>query len=149
MSVNRVSVTGHATRDAELRATPSGTHVLTFGVAVNERYFDQNSNKYADRPNFFDCVLFGNRAEALMPMVTKGVKVALDGKLRYSAWEKDGQKRSKVEIVVEEIDFMTYRGANESRSEPLQQPPAYQVPQHAQTTAVLPDSAAYDVDIPF
>ena len=110
MSINRVIQSGNLTRDAELRRTQSDLAVLTFGLAVNERRRKADSDEWEEYPNFIDCVLFGNRAEALEQYLVKGTKVALEGRLRWSSWEaEDGSKRSKHEIIVEELEFMAPR----------------------------------------
>lgn len=107
MSINRVNVSGNLTRDAELRQTQGGSSVLGFSVAVNDRRKNQQTGEWEDVPNFVDCVVFGKRADALSKMLRKGSKVAIEGKLRYSAWEaKDGSKRSKLEIAVDEVELM-------------------------------------------
>ena len=106
MSINRVEITGNLTRDPEIRATAGGTPVMSFGVAVNDRRKNAQTGEWEDYPNYIDCTMFGSRAEAVSRYLSKGSKVAIDGKLRYSQWEKDGQKRSKVEVIVEEIEFM-------------------------------------------
>ena len=128
MSINRVCISGNLTRDPELRATGGGTSVLQFGVAVNERVKNPQTDEWEDRPNFVDCVMFGKRAEALSNLLDKGMKVAVEGRLRYSSWEKDGQKRSKLEVVAEDVELM-------SRQQQAQQPaqPQYQqMPQQPQ-----------------
>jgi single-strand DNA-binding protein len=112
MSINRVVVCGNLTRDGELRNTASGSSILTFGIAVNERMRNQSSGEWEDRPNYFDCVVFGSRAQGLQPYLTKGVKVVIEGKLRWSQWEKDGQRRSKVDIVVDGLDFASSRNSS-------------------------------------
>lgn len=111
MSINRVNLTGNLTRDPELRQTPGGTAVLSFGIAVNDRRRNANG-EWEDYPNFIDCVIFGGRAEPLSRFLSKGSKVALEGKLRWSSWERDGQKRSKIEVIVDEIEFMSARQNN-------------------------------------
>lgn len=126
MSINRVNISGNLTRDPELRATTGGTQVLSFGMAVNDRRKNQQTGEREDYPNFVDCTMFGARAEAVSRYISKGSKVAIEGKLRWSQWEKDGQKRSKLEVIVEEIEFMSRQQAAE---------PA--------------PSDAYDEDIPF
>ena len=118
MSINRVIVTGNLTRDPELRQTASGLPVLGFGVAVNDRRKNQQTGEWEDYPNFIDCTLFGTRAESVAKYISKGSKVAIEGKLRWSQWEKDGQKRSKIEIMIDEIEFM-------SRTEKEQTAPVY------------------------
>lgn len=110
MSINRVNISGNLTRDPDLRATASGSQILSFGVAVNDRAKDPQTGEWTDRPNFVDCVVFGNRAESLNNLLSKGMKVAIEGKLRYSSWEtQDGQKRSKLEVVVDEVEFFAQR----------------------------------------
>lgn len=130
MSINQVSITGNLTREPELRSTTGGTAVLSFGIAVNDRRKNA-SGQWDEVPNFFECVTFGNRATALSDILTKGMKVAIAGKLHYSSWEKDGQKHSKVDIIANEIELMQNR-------KPQQQP--QEQPQ---------EQAYYDVDLPF
>lgn len=113
MSINRVVVSGNLTRDAELRQTQSGMAVLSFGVAVNERVKDQRTGEWEDRANFVDCAMFGSRAQAISQYLHKGLKVAIEGKLRYSSWERDGQKRSKLEVIVDDLEFMGSRNDNQ------------------------------------
>ncbi|MDO4533219.1 MAG: single-stranded DNA-binding protein [Coriobacteriia bacterium] len=109
MSINRVIISGNLTRDAELRQTASGTSVLGFGVAVNDRRRNNTTGEWEDYPNFVDCTMFGQRAQAIAQYLRKGLKVAIEGKLRYSAWERDGQKRSKLEVIVDDLEFMSSR----------------------------------------
>ena len=121
MSINRVVISGHLTRDPELRHTQSGTAVLGIGVAVNDRRKNQSTGEWEDCPNFIDCTMFGARAEAVSKLLSKGAKVAVEGKLRYSSWERDGQRRSKVEVLIDEIEIMS--GAKEPKA--AQQPEPY------------------------
>lgn len=107
MSINRANISGNLTRDPELRTTAGGTAVLTFGVAVNDRRRNPQTGEWEDCPNFIDCVLFGSRAESVSRFIGKGSKVAIEGKLRWSQWERDGHKRSKIEVVVDEIEFLS------------------------------------------
>lgn len=109
MSINRVNISGNLTRDPELRATQGGMQVLGFGVAVNDRRRNQQTGEWEDYPNFIDCTMFGNRAEALSRILRKGMKVAIEGKLRYSSWEdkNGGGRRSKVEIIPDEVVLMS------------------------------------------
>ena len=128
MSINNVSVTGNLTREPELRATQGGTPVLSFGIAVNDRRKNA-AGQWEDVPNFFECVTFGNRATALSDILSKGMKVAIAGKLHYSSWEKDGQKHSKVDIIANDVELMQNR---KPQQEQQQEEPAY-----------------YDADLPF
>ena len=107
MSINRVVVSGNLTREPELRSTAGGVCVLGFGVAVNDRRKNPSTGDWEDCPNFVDCTLFGARAEALSKLLKKGSKVVIEGKLRWSQWERDGQARSKLEVVVDEVEFLS------------------------------------------
>lgn len=119
MSINAVAISGRLTRDPELRATQSGTQVLTVPVAVNERVRSA-SGQWEDRASFVDCVVFGRRAEALCDLLRKGDKVAVSGRLRQSSWEsRDGSRRSKVEVVADEVELMAApRGAAQAAPAP-------------------------------
>lgn len=141
MSINRVTISGNLTRDPELRATSGGAQVLSFGVAVNDRAKNQQTGEWEDRPNFIECTMFGTRAEKLAQYLHKGMKVAIEGKLRYSQWEKDGQKRSKLEVIAEEFEFMSRQDSGQP-----QQPYQQTAPQR-QATSQTPD--LYPGDIPF
>ena len=107
MSINRCYISGNLTRDPELRQTQGGMAILSMSVAVNDRRKNQQTGEWEDVPNFVDCVMFGSRAEKLAQFLAKGTKVAIEGKLRWSQWEKDGAKRSKLEVIVDEIEFMS------------------------------------------
>lgn len=157
MSINRVNISGNLTRDPELRATAGGTQVLSFGVAVNDRRRNPQNGEWEDYPNFVDCTMFGTRAEAVSRYLSKGSKVAIEGKLRYSSWERDGQRRSKLEVIVDEIEFLS-RGQQGGGQGGYGQPaygqggydaapmptPAPQAP-----TQVPPAVDVFDEDIPF
>ena len=112
MSINRVVISGNLTRDSELRSTASGMAVLGFGVAVNDRRKNPQTGEWEDYPNFIDCTMFGTRASSLYPHLSKGTKVTIEGKLRWSQWERDGQKRSKIEVIVDDLEFMSSRNSN-------------------------------------
>ncbi|MCL2680663.1 MAG: single-stranded DNA-binding protein [Coriobacteriia bacterium] len=107
MSINRVVVSGNLTRDPELRQA-GATTVLQFGIAVNERRKNSQTEQWEDHPNFFDVLVWGARGEGLSRVLTKGMKVAIEGKLRWNQWKaQDGTNRSKVEIVADNVDFMS------------------------------------------
>ena len=179
MSINRVNISGNLTRDPEMRATTTGTQILSFGVAVNDRRRNPQTGEWEDVPNFIDCVVFGNRAEALSRFLSKGMKVAVEGKLRWSQWERDGQKRSKIEVIVDEVEFMSsprqgqqvqgggyqpqqvqggYQPQAIQQPQPVQQP-TYAAPQPQQvqggyvpqqsSVPAPPSNDVYDEDIPF
>lgn len=147
MSINRVVISGNLTRDAELRSTASGMPVLGFGVAVNDRRKNPQTQEWEDYPNFIDCTMFGARAEKIKPYLVKGTKVSIEGKLRWSQWERDGQKRSKIEVIVDEIEFMSSRSTSQS----YDSMGGYDAPAAAPSAAPMVDtsSSVYDEDIPF
>ncbi len=122
MSINRVIISGNLTRDSELRSTASGTSVLSLGVAVNDRRKNSQTGQWEDHPNFVDCKMFGSRAESLSRYLAKGTKVSIEGKLSYSSWKgKDGHNHSKLDVLVDEIEFMSARQQQQPQYEPQQQ----------------------------
>lgn len=142
MGVNRVCLSGRLTRDPELRATQGGTQVLGFSLAVGSRRRNPDTGAWEDRADFVGCVMFGNRAESVSRYLAKGAKVAVEGRLRYHAWERDGERRSRLEVVVDEIDLM---GQPAAAREPREDAPA--VP--ADVPGAVPPAGAYDEDVPF
>ena len=142
MSINRVAISGNLTRDAELRTTQSGMSILDFGVAVNDRRKNQQTGEWEDCPNFVDCTVFGARAEKLQPYLAKGSKVALEGKLRYSSWESNGQRRSKLSVIVDDLEFMSSRRDDAGFGHAPQPVPAA-------ASAIDAAASVYDEDIPF
>jgi single-strand DNA-binding protein len=153
MSINRVVISGNLTRDGELRQTQSGSSILAFGVAVNDRRKNLQTGEWEDYPNFVDCTMFGPRAEKLAQYLTKGLKVAIEGKLRYSSWERDGQKRSKLEVIVDTLEFMSSKQGEQQTYSNVSPQVAYAA-QHAQAAYRAPQfqevtQGVYDADIPF
>ncbi len=144
MSINRVNITGNLTRDPELRSTAGGMAVLGFGVAVNDRRKNQQTGQWEDYPNFVDCTMFGNRAEALSRILRKGMKVAIEGKLRYSSWEdkNGGGRRSKIEIIPDEVELLSQ---NANAQQPQQYAPQVYAPQQAPQQAYQPQPAPQQV----
>ena len=142
MSINRVVITGNLTRDPELKSTGSGMAVLKMGVAVNDSRKNQQTGEWEEVPNFIDVVVFGKRGEAISRFLSKGAKVAIEGKLRWSTWEdKDsGAKRSKIEVVADDIEFMSSRGEGGGSG-------SYNAPAAAPSAAPAP--SIDDEDIPF
>jgi single-strand DNA-binding protein len=114
----RVTLVGNLTRDPELRQTPGGNSVCQFGVAVGRRYKDA-SGQWVDKASFFDVVVWGAQGENCAQYLSKGRPVAIDGRLDQRSWEaQDGTKRSKVEIVAENVVFLG--GAGGETREPVQ-----------------------------
>lgn len=101
-SGNTVEIIGNLTRDAELRYTPNGQPVASFGLAYNHRY--QRNGEWQDESHFFDVTCWQKLAENVAESLVKGMRVVVSGRLQYRAWETtDGDKRSKVEIVADDV----------------------------------------------
>ena len=115
--INRVTISGRLTRDIEVRTTNGGTAVGGIAIASNDRVYHKQTGEWGEYTNFVDGVIFGSRAESLRPYLLKGRKVCVSGKLRYSSWEKDGQRRSKIEIVVDDLVFMSGEKHEEQREQ--------------------------------
>lgn len=102
--INSVVLIGRLTRDAELRYSNSGTAICKFSIANS--YSRKQGDTWNEETNFFDAVLMGRRAEALHKYLVKGKQVGVQGELRQSRWEQDGQKRSRVEIFVNDLNLL-------------------------------------------
>ena len=108
MAINHVALSGNVTRDADLKRTQGGMPVLAFTIANNDKRKNNQTGEWEDHVGFFDCVLFGTRAEKLQPIIKKGLKVAVEGKLNYRAWNApDGTKRTRTDVKVDEIELMS------------------------------------------
>ena len=103
-NINHVCISGNVTRDPELKGSGESA-ILKLTLAVNGSKFNKHSQKWEDVPNYVDCVIFGQRAEKVSDYIRKGSKLMVDGELRYSTWEKDGQKRSKLEVAVNTLEL--------------------------------------------
>ena len=110
MTINKVFISGNLTQDPEKRKAGE-TPVLSFGVAVNEY------RKDSQYTNFFDVDVFGNQAKNLANLLTKGDKVAIEGRLHYAKWEKEGQKRSKVSITADRVELFRAKAKNADASD--------------------------------
>ena len=111
-NINRVVLVGNLTKDPELRHTGGGTPVCSLRIAVNGRRRDE-SGQWADKPNYFSVSVFGNQAESCAQYLSKGRPVAIDGRLDWREWEKDGVKREAVEIVADSVQFLGSKGDGE------------------------------------
>lgn len=109
-SVNQVTLLGRLTRDPELRQTPNGASVASFSMALNRSWKDQNSGEWKEETDFIDCVAWGALAERLEKMVKRGQRLLISGRLSQRSWEQDGQKRSKVEVVVNDMTLIEAAG---------------------------------------
>jgi single-strand DNA-binding protein len=110
---NKVILMGNLTRDPEVRYTPNGSAVASFSIAVNRRYKVENENR--EETSFFDIVFFGKRAETIAEYMKKGRPILIEGRLQQRRWETDdGQKRSKVEVIGENFQFLGGRDQESS-----------------------------------
>ena len=101
---NHVSIVGNLTRDPELRFTPSGQATATFGVAVNRRWQNRQTQEWEEATSFFDVVSWGQLAENAAQSLTRGTRIVVSGRLDQRSWEnQEGEKRSKIEITADDI----------------------------------------------
>lgn len=134
MAINNVTLAGHLSRDPELRQTQGGMAVLNMGIAVNDRV--KKGDEWEDYANFINLVMFGKRAENVSKFLSKGSKIAVEGKLHYSSWQdKDGSNRSKLEVIVNDLELM-------SRAQEAQ-------PVQAEIIEPVIEADTYDEDVPF
>ena len=101
--INQVAIAGNLTRDAQLKRTASGMPIVSFTVAVNERRKNNQTGEWDNYANYIDVTWFGNYAEKVSGSLEKGTLVFVGGKLRWTQWEREGQKRSKVEVIAENV----------------------------------------------
>jgi single-strand DNA-binding protein len=108
-SVNQVILLGNLTRDPELRQTPSGQSVCSFSLALNRAYKGQNG-EWQEATDYIDCVAWGPLAERVSQYLSKGRRALVQGRLQSRSWEQEGQKRSKVEVLANDVTFVDSRG---------------------------------------
>ncbi len=106
MNINRVVLTGNLTRDPEVSATGSGLTVCKLGIAVNGRRKNNSTGEWEEKANYFRVTVFGKQGENCGQYLKKGRPVAIDGRLEWSQWETDGQKRSSVDIIADSVQFL-------------------------------------------
>lgn len=118
-SFNRVILMGNLTRDPEVRQSQSGTTIAKAGLAINERIPDGQGG-WKEEASFFDVVIFGKRAEAFGRFMQKGKPVLVEGKLRENRWQdkESGQNRSKIEVIVDNWEFVGGRGDGRPEGRP-------------------------------
>ena len=134
--MQRVHVVGRLGSDPEGRVTNSGDAVVNFSLADTERWKDKNSGETKSKTEWFRCKCFGRQAEIIKDYVKKGEYLAVSGKMRTSEWEKDGQKRQAVELVIDNFELISARmDGNSSQSQ--------------QATPKSEQATDFDEDIPF
>lgn len=148
MTINKTMLAGNITRDAELKALTGKPSVLNFSIAVNSGHKNAQTGEFEERVDFFDCVMFGTRAEGIAPYMTKGTKLAIAGRLRQDRWtdKETGQNRSRVNILVDDVEFMSSRNKNDMDT---QQPVSQQQAVVPQPANMVPASAYASEDLPF
>jgi single-strand DNA-binding protein len=104
-SFNQVVLMGNLTRDPELRQTPNGHSVASFGLALNRSYKGSDGN-WQEATDFVDIVAWGPLGERVTQYLTKGRPCLINGRLQSRSWEQDGQKRSKLEVVAQDVTFL-------------------------------------------
>ncbi len=153
-NVNVVVITGNLTRDPELRHLGSGTAVCKLRVAVNSRRKDGQTGEWVDKPNYFDVTVWGAQGENCANYLAKGRPVAVEGRLDWREWEKDGVKRQSVEIIANSVQFLGSRdgsggggggGGNDSGGFS----PSSDVPADSSDFAGAAAGGGGDDDIPF
>lgn len=101
---NNVDLVGNVTRQPELRFTPSGQAVATFGLAVNRRWQNRQTQQWEEATSFFDIVCWGQLGENVAESVTRGTRLIVTGRLDQRSWEtQEGDKRSKIEVIADEV----------------------------------------------
>jgi single-strand DNA-binding protein len=106
-SFNKVILLGNLTRDPEMKFLPSGTPVAEFGLAMNRKWVDQQTKEAREAVTFVDCKAMGRQAEVLSQHTRKGSPLFVEGRLDFRQWEgPDGTKRSKLEVFVENFQFV-------------------------------------------
>ncbi|MGZ6005373.1 MAG: single-stranded DNA-binding protein [Candidatus Saccharimonadales bacterium] len=112
-SFNQVILMGNLTRDPELRQTPNGQNVVSFSLALNRSYKDA-SGEWQEVTDYVDCVAWAALAERVAQYLSKGRRAMVVGRLQSRSWEQDGQKRSKVEVLANDVTFLDSRGGGDS-----------------------------------
>lgn len=102
---NKVTLMGNLTRDPETRQTPNGQSVTNFSLAVNRTWKGQDGQTQ-EQVSFIDCVAWGKTGEIIAQYMQKGRPILVSGRLDQRSWDQDGQKRSKVEVIVEDFNFV-------------------------------------------
>jgi len=148
--LNRIIIIGRTTRDLELRYTPSGTAVAGFAIANNKSYSQGGEKK--EQVSYFDCVVWSKLAEVMTEYVKKGTQIAIEGRLQQRRWDdQDGNKKSKVEVVVENFQFLSPGKGQEDdyHAEPASGH-SYTPSEHGKNSGHAADENPFsDDDIPF
>jgi single-strand DNA-binding protein len=143
--INHVVLVGRLTRDAELKFTNAGLAIAKFSLAVNRR--TKKGDTWQEEADFFDAVWMGKGAEAVAQYLLKGKQIGIQGELRQNRWEQEGQKRSKVEIFVTNLQLLG--GGRGQAPAVAEQAAAGNSPQSAPSAPGAPSADDFNDDIPF
>lgn len=141
--MNKVQILGTITRNIELQYANSGTAIAKLGIAVNKRYTSNGEKK--EEVSYFNCVAFGNTGENINTYFQKGSRILISGELKEDRWEKDGQKQSRVSILIDGFDFID-KHTDSKKSAPKQEKPQSQDNYQGHD---IPDIDISDEYIPF
>lgn len=145
---NNVDLVGNVTRDPELRFTPSGQAVATFGLAVNRRWQNRQTQAWEEATSFFDIVCWGQLGENVAESVHRGDRLIVTGRLDQRSWEtQEGDKRSKIEVVADEVGpSLRYATASVVRNEKSDGQGGYQgvVEEHKAAQSAPANTYAYE-----
>lgn len=152
-SLNKVFLIGNLTRDPETRVTPKGTAICQFGLAVNRQFKDE-SGAARDETTFVDIEAWGKQAELVQKYLTKGSPAMVEGRLKFDQWEdkQTQQKRSKLKVVLDNVQFLSTRGGAEAAAAAEgggASAPARTANASAPARAAAPAAAPLDEDVPF
>lgn len=156
-SFNQVILMGNLTRDPELRTTPNGHSVCGFSLALNRSYKNA-SGDWTEATDFIDIVAWGALGERVAQYLTKGRPALVSGRLQSRSWEQEGQKRSKVEVVANDVTFLGGSGgqgqaaADEPAATPAATKPAAKKSAKKDEDVVIEDIGDEPInldDIPF
>lgn len=151
-SINQVTLMGNLTRDPELRQTPNGQNVVSFSLALNRSYKDQ-SGEWQEATDYIDIVAWAGLAERVSQYLSKGRRCLVVGRLQSRSWEQEGQKRSKVEVLANDVTFLDSRGGGDNSDNSSSAPVEKPKPSKKQDDVVIEDIKDDDPinldDIPF
>ncbi len=144
--LNRVVLIGRLTRDPELRYTPSGTAVASFSIANNRTYAVSGERK--EEVSYFDCIAWSKLGEIITEYCKKGQKIAVEGRLQQRRWEdQDKNKKSKIELVIENFQFLSGKSSGDETSQPKTSAPAESSSDYGSSN--FDDNPFSDDEIPF
>lgn len=119
-SFNQVNLLGNCTRDIEVQYTQTGTPYANFSIAVNDRR--KKNDEWVDEVSFIDLTAFGKTAEVAGNYLAKGKPVLITGRIKQDTWEKDGEKRSKLKVIIDRLQLIAGKdGGGQSGGQPSSQ----------------------------